>query len=200
MYFFISSNSINSKSIISGNDLYIRFPRVSDYNQWFQIRNESKNFLQPWEPLWSANHLSKHYYKMLLKSYQAGVKHEITYPFFVFNINNELIGAIILTNVRRGVSQSGSVGYWIGEKYSKKGYMTAAMDLFLSHVCHILKLHRIEAYCIPNNIPSVSLLEKVGFIREGMASQYLKINGIWQDHFLYGMLCSNYKRMIKDDY
>ncbi|MBT5640957.1 MAG: GNAT family N-acetyltransferase [Rhodobiaceae bacterium] len=200
MDFFRSLISVYLKSIIRNNDLYIRAPRLSDYNKWYLIRSESKDFLQPWEPLWSANHLSKSYYKRLLKSYHAGIRDEVTYPFFIFNVNNELIGAIILTNVKRGVSQSGSVGYWIGKKYSNRGYMTAAMDLFLSFVCNTLKLHRIEASCIPNNIASIALLEKVGFIGEGMAFKYLKINGIWQDHLLYGMLCSNYKTMIKDDH
>jgi len=199
MGFFNNSDIINSKSIFINNDLYIRLPKLSDYNQWSQIREESKSFLQPWEPSWSANHLSKYYYKELFKSYLLGIRNGNTYPFFIFNMKNELMGAIILTNLRRGVSQSGSIGYWIGQKYSNMGYMTSAMHLFLPFVCNKLKLHRIEASCIPNNIASTLLLEKVGFTREGMAFKYLKINGIWQDHLLYGILCTNYEMMSKYD-
>jgi ribosomal-protein-alanine N-acetyltransferase len=51
-----------------------------------------------------------------------------------------------------------------------------------------LRLHRVEAACIPENAASVRLLEKSGFTREGYARAYLCINGSWQDHFLYARL------------
>jgi len=51
-----------------------------------------------------------------------------------------------------------------------------------------LRLHRLEAACIPTNAPSIRLLEKTGFVREGYAREYLCINGVWQDHLLYAQL------------
>jgi ribosomal-protein-alanine N-acetyltransferase len=51
-----------------------------------------------------------------------------------------------------------------------------------------LRLHRIEAACIPANVASVRLLEKTGFQREGFARQYLCIDGVWQDHLLFARL------------
>jgi [ribosomal protein S5]-alanine N-acetyltransferase len=51
-----------------------------------------------------------------------------------------------------------------------------------------LRLHRLEAACIPTNAASIRLLEKTGFVREGYAREYLCINGIWQDHLLFARL------------
>ena len=51
-----------------------------------------------------------------------------------------------------------------------------------------LKLHRIEAACVPTNHASRRVLEKAGFRHEGLAKAYLKINGAWADHLLFGVI------------
>ncbi len=111
------------------------------------------------------------------------------YPFFLFrNDGHVLLGGLTLTNIRRGVAQAGSLGYWIGAPFAHRGYMTAAVRALIPFVFDALKLHRLEAACIPRNSASIGLLEKTGFQREGMARDYLCINGIWQDHLLYARL------------
>jgi ribosomal-protein-alanine N-acetyltransferase len=71
--------------------------------------------------------------------------------------------------------------------------MTAAVRALIPVVFDLLRLHRVEAACIPSNIASVRLLEKTGFRREGYARAYLCINGMWQDHLLYAQLRSDLK-------
>jgi ribosomal-protein-alanine N-acetyltransferase len=66
--------------------------------------------------------------------------------------------------------------------------MTAAVRAFLPFAFGALRLHRVEAACIPSNTASARLLERCGFIREGRAREYLCINGAWQDHLLYARL------------
>jgi len=66
--------------------------------------------------------------------------------------------------------------------------MSAAVKALLPAAFELLRLHRVEAACIPTNIASTRLLEKTGFRREGYARSYLCINGIWQDHLLYARL------------
>ena len=66
--------------------------------------------------------------------------------------------------------------------------MTAALRVLLPSLFGELNLHRIEAVCIPTNASSVRVLEKCGFTREGLARRYLCINGVWQDHLLFGLL------------
>jgi ribosomal-protein-alanine N-acetyltransferase len=86
------------------------------------------------------------------------------------------------------VSQTCSVGYWVGEQYARRGYMTAALIGVLPFAFDTLNLHRVSAACLPHNTASRTLLEKVGFSEEGFARKYLRINGSWQDHVLYAML------------
>jgi [ribosomal protein S5]-alanine N-acetyltransferase len=90
--------------------------------------------------------------------------------------------------VRRGVAQSGSLGYWIGSPFARRGYMLGAVRALIPFAFGALRLHRLEAACIPTNAASIGLLEKAGFAREGYAREYLCINGIWQDHLLFARL------------
>jgi ribosomal-protein-alanine N-acetyltransferase len=57
-----------------------------------------------------------------------------------------------------------------------------------------LDLHRLEAACVPENAPSKALLLKAGFKHEGLASAYLKINGVWRDHLTFGLLASDFRK------
>ncbi len=66
--------------------------------------------------------------------------------------------------------------------------MTAAVRAVIPFAFGTLRLHRLEAACIPTNAGSIRLLENTGFVREGYAREYLCINGTWQDHLLYARL------------
>ena len=112
--------------------------------------------------------------------------------FFIFELRSgALLGGVTLGNIRHGVAQSGHIGYWIGEKYAGQGFMVEAVQLLVAFAFDTLKLHRIEAACIPDNARSVRVLEKAGFRREGLLRSYLRINGVWQDHYLYALIAGD---------
>ena len=90
--------------------------------------------------------------------------------------------------MRRGVSQTVSLGYWMGQAYAGKGYMSAGVRTLIPYAFGALGFRRVEAACVPHNQASVGLLERVGFTREGLARQYLCINGNWMDHVLFGFV------------
>jgi [ribosomal protein S5]-alanine N-acetyltransferase len=90
--------------------------------------------------------------------------------------------------VRRGVAQSASVGYWIGTPFARKGFMTDALGCIVTFAFRDLGLHRLEAACVPRNQASRELLLKLRFREEGLARRYLRINGRWEDHVLFGLL------------
>jgi ribosomal-protein-alanine N-acetyltransferase len=96
-----------------------------------------------------------------------------------------------LSNLRRGVSETASLGYWVGEAFARQRYMTAALPLVLDFAFDRLGLHRVEAACLPTNIPSRALLARAGFHQEGYARGYLCIEGKWQDHLLFAILRSD---------
>lgn len=174
---------------IHGDGVLLRAPQMADFPAWAALRELSQDFLKPWEPVWPADDLTRGAFKRRLKRYAEDMRHDQTYPFLLFDrADNKLVGGLTLTNVRRGVAQAGSIGYWIGQPFAHRGYMTAGLRAFIPFAFEALRLHRLEAACIPTNNASIRLLEKTGFKREGYAREYLCINGLWQDHLLYARL------------
>ena len=172
--------------------MVLRAPQMSDYAAWAGLRESSRKFLTPWEPTWPADDLTRPAFRQRLRRYAEDVRTDQAYPFFLFRSEDgALVGGLALANIRRGVAQAGSLGYWVGAPYIRRGYMTAAVRALIPVALDLLRLHRLEAACIPTNLASVRLLEKTGFRREGYARSYLCINGIWQDHLLYAKLQSD---------
>jgi [ribosomal protein S5]-alanine N-acetyltransferase len=172
-----------------GRGLVLRSPQMSDFSQWSSLREFSREFLTPWEPIWSSDDLTRSGFRRRLRRYEEDIADDKAYPFLIFRESDgALLGGVTLANVRRGIVQAGTIGYWIGAPHAGRGYMTAALRVLLPSLFGELNLHRIDAACIPTNIASVRVLENCGFVREGRARRYLCINGVWQDHFLYGLL------------
>lgn len=169
--------------------VYLRPPRVGDYSQWREVRTASREFLQPWEPTWPADDLTRTAYRRRLAAYARDRDLGLAYPFFVFRASDDaLTGGITLSNIRRGVAQMGSLGYWCGRPFTRQGHTLSAVRAVCDFAFRQLGLHRVEAACIPDNAASRRLLAKAGFVEEGYASAYLKINGAWRDHVLYGLV------------
>ena len=174
---------------VAGERVTLRVPQMGDYEEWAALREVSRGFLVPWEPTWPVDDLSRSAFRRRLRRYAEDQRNDVAYPYFVLrNDDQKLIGGLTITNIRRGVAQAGSLGYWMGAAYARQGYMTAAVRVLVPFAFSTLKLHRIEAACIPENTASVRLLEKTGFKREGYARDYLCINGMWQDHLLYAQV------------
>lgn len=172
-----------------GPNVYLRPPRDSDWKEWAELREVSRDFLVPWEPTWPKDALTRSAYRRRLRHYGEQWRNGSGYSFFVVRRSDAvLLGGLTLSNVRRGITQSGSLGYWIGEPYAGQGVMTEAVRSALGFCFDNLTLHRVEAACLPANIASRRLLDKCGFREEGYATKYLKIDGEWADHVLYAML------------
>lgn len=189
MAFLRSVSGAEQGPVVRGRKVTLRIPQSYDYTAWAELRAASRDFLTPWEPTWQRDELSKSAFRRRLRHYQKDLREETGYAFLIFaNDDDRLLGGITLANVRRGVTQSSSVGYWIGKPYAKQGHMTEAVATIIPFVFDILKLHRLEAACLPTNNASIALLRKSGFQHEGLARRYLRINGVWQDHLLFALL------------
>ena len=174
---------------LRGEGVTLRAPVASDFVPWGELRNRSREFLVPWEPQWAQEDLSRTAFKRRVRQYHKDRREGRAYPFFVFrSVDSQIVGGVTISNIRRAVSQTCSLGYWVGEPYARQGHMSAAVASLIPYVFETLGLHRIEAACLPNNQASIGLLTKVGFEREGYARKYLKINGEWQDHILFARL------------
>lgn len=167
----------------------LRPPVMADFEEWVELRQQSREFLELWEPLWSEHEFSRFGFRARVKHYQKLIKNDEGYPFFIFHHQHgHLLGAITANNLRRGVAQMCSVGYWIGAAHANQGYMSQALAAVTEFAFGQLALHRVEAACLPANDASIALLRKSGFQHEGLARNYLKIAGTWQDHLLFSKL------------
>lgn len=174
---------------VVGETIYLRPPKDADWQAWAELRRISGDFLMPWEPTWPRDALSRPAYRRRLRHYGDAWRKQTAYSFFIFRRSDDaLLGGISLSNIRRGITQSGTLGYWIGKPYARQGIMTEALRRVLSFAFEDLGLHRVTAACLPANVASRRLLEKCGFRQEGYATKYLKINGVWSDHALFAML------------
>jgi [ribosomal protein S5]-alanine N-acetyltransferase len=170
----------------------LRLPAHADYAQWSAMRSDSVAFLSPWEPVWAADHLGRRAFTNRIYWAQRAEAQGTALPLFLERrADKAVLGALTLDNIRRGPSQSGTMGYWIGAAHARQGFMREAIRAVVHHAFTELDLSRIEAACLPENQASRGLLENSGFKYEGVAQSYLQINGRWRNHVLYANLRSD---------
>lgn len=178
---------------LDGTRCFIRPAQARDWSAWSELRAASRAFLSPWEPTWPADALTRAAFARRLRRNAQEWRDDAGYSFLVFDLpSGVLVGGLGLGNIRRGVAQAATLGYWVGIHYQRRGYISDATRVALQFAFGPLALHRIEASCLPNNAPSRGVLVKVGFVEEGYARAYLRIDGEWRDHVLYGITAEDW--------
>lgn len=186
---FLLGNIGTDEYTVLGTRVALRPLRMSDYAAWEQLRSSSRAHLTPFEPQWSDSELTRVSFRLRVKAHQREIAEDAGYAFGIYQPGpDKLLGGVSLSNVRRGVTQSAELGYWLGAAHIGKGYMTEAVRIVIEHAFGPLGLHRLEAATLPHNGASIRVLERNGFRREGHARSYLRINGVWQDHLLFGLI------------
>ena len=188
-----------AKVEIQTERLLLRPPLQRDFEAWAQLRRESHDFLIPWEPSWSRDHLSPRSFRNRVAWAERVIRSGEGLPLFLIERRGMLLGGLTLSNVRRQPAQAGTLGYWIGEPYARHGYMTEALTALREHAFHVLDISRLEAACLPENAASRRLLERCHFKYEGVAQAYLQINGRWRNHVLYAALRTDRRGRVEGD-
>jgi ribosomal-protein-alanine N-acetyltransferase len=102
--------------------------------------------------------------------------------------DNKIIGRVSFFNFAYGGMMSCACGYHLDKDHTGKGYMTEALKSAMAFVFDEYKMHRIEAFIVPENEPSLNLVKRVGFHYEGKRNSYMHINGRYRDHEAFYML------------
>ncbi|MEM9736591.1 MAG: GNAT family protein [Pseudomonadota bacterium] len=174
---------------ISTERLVLRPPQMRDHAPWARLRRESRAFLVPWEPAWSRDHLTMRAFRNRVSWAERSIRAGEAWPLFLVNRQTEeILGGVTLSNIRREPAQAGTLGYWIGERHARQGYMAEALGAVRDFAFGPLDLSRLEAACLEENAASRRLLERCRFKYEGVAQAYLQINGRWRNHVLYAAL------------
>ncbi len=192
---FFGGGLLNLPAVrLDGEFVYLRPPTVRDWSAWAELRALSRDFLTPWEPAWPPDCLSRTTFIRRLRRQASEWRDDAGYSFVTCEKETDLlVGGLGLGNIRRGVAQVATLGYWIGQPYARRGYTGAAVRLALNFAFNHLTLHRVEASCLPGNQASRGLLQKLGFTCEGLGRGYLRINGTWRDHLLFALLSDNWR-------
>jgi ribosomal-protein-alanine N-acetyltransferase len=177
---------------LDGERVTLRPPGDEDYAEWEDVRRANYDYLKPFEPRWPEDCLTKSFYRRRLSRQLSDWREDRCYSFLIFEKGGSreegrLAGGMNINNVTRGAAHFASVGYWIAQDFQGRGYMQESLLLTLSYGFSGLRLHRFNASCVPHNKRSRAVLERAGFRQEGYAAKYLQIDGIWQDHFLFGL-------------
>lgn len=125
---------------------------------------------------------------------------QLEYLCGIYDITtNQLIGQISLYAIKRLPFSSCFIGYALDEQSIGRGITSEAVKLMVQFAFEQLKMNRVEAYVSPQNIASIRVLEKAGFLQEGLLKQLLYINGYWEDHYIYAIIADEYKERLANE-
>ena len=186
------------KLILKTKKVELRAPSYSDFDQWLHLRENSKTFLELWEPKRSSDFFKRSAFNNRVKWAKKSSKAGQSYQFFIFDKFQTLLGSITIENIRKGPSNAATLGYWLGKEHTGKGFMREALFTIIEFSFNKLNISRLEAATLPENRTSRGLLEKLGFKYEGVGQSYLQINGRWRNHVLYGLLRNDRRGQVNE--
>ena len=121
--FPVTADDILTAPVIAGHGVTLRLPQSMDYTAWAALREQSRAFLTPWEPIWPADDLTRTAFRRRIRRYAEDQRNDLAYACLVFRTGDDaLVGGLTLANIRRGVAQAGSIGYWVGDAFSGRGW------------------------------------------------------------------------------
>ncbi len=178
---------------LEGSRVTLRPPQLSDWHEWRSVREKNEPALRLFEPTWPEDCLSRAFFKNRLKRQQWDWEHNQA-RFFLIRLRetDSLIGGVNINYLNFGAARHGWLGYWLDAAHQGKGLMAESLRCVMQYGFQTLGLQRLHAACIPENEKSMRVLRRLGFIEEGFAKAYLQINGVWHDHYLFGMTRADY--------
>jgi ribosomal-protein-alanine N-acetyltransferase len=176
-----------NRTVISGNTVFLRSPNVADGQELIALNCAStglhRGLVTP--PRDSTQ----------FDSYLEFAGRKDCKSFLIFRKEDQaIVGAITLSQIFMRGFRSAYLGYYIGEPYANRGFMSEAIHLVLRYAFKTLKLHRVEANIQPKNVASIALVKRAGFSQEGYSRRYIKIAGRWRDHERWAILAEDWRR------
>lgn len=155
--------------------------------------SENRDHFEIWEPARSKNFYTLAYHKASLAAEHNLIAEgkRIRYWLFLKDNPGEIIGSVSFQNFLGEPYKSCVIGYKIDHRFLRQGYAYEAVKKALSIVFEDYLIHRVEAYIMPENIPSQRLAQKLAFNYEGISYSFAYVNGKWRDHIRYSVINPN---------
>lgn len=184
--FYTKMNGKNQSLRVKGKKVFLRYVTLNDFGEMQILFRESRKFYKGL--IDTPDTLEK------FKAYVERNKSKTNECFVICRVSDKkIVGAVNLSQIFRKAFQNAYLGYSLGVKYVGNGFMTEAVALVLRHAFKNLKLHRVEANVQPENLPSIAVLRRCGFTKEGFSRKYLKVAGKWRDHERFAIIKEDWK-------
>jgi len=176
---------------LSGPRVELRPLTGGDFDLWRAVRERSREWLEPWEPLPEPTSpdpaTDAEAFRARCGAWVRQRHFDTAYGYGMFLHEGAFIGEVSLGSVQRGPFQSAFVGYWVDAEHAGQGYVPEGVAVILRYGFEELGLHRIEAAIVPRNAASRRVMDKLGLREEGLAERFLQIRGVWEDHVRYAI-------------
>ena len=137
--------------ILKSTKLELRGPQYHDFDQWRNLRENSRAFLELWEPKRGNDFFKRNAFNSRVRWAKKSSKAGQAYQFFIFDKFQNLLGSITIENIRKGPSNAGTLGYWLGKEHTGKGFMKEAVLTIIDFSFNKLNISRLEAATLPEN-------------------------------------------------
>ncbi|KAB8042278.1 GNAT family N-acetyltransferase [Janthinobacterium aquaticum] len=180
---------MNLPGVLLSERLALVLASREDGDAVLHYRELNREHLAQWEPQRSASYYTAEAVgQHLLQIEQQHAAGAALHFLLRLHDSADIVGQCSFTNIIRGPFQACHLGFSLGHIWQGKGLMREALKLAIAHMFEVQQLHRIMANYQPANINSEKLLHSLGFECEGLARQYLNINGRWADHVLTSLI------------
>jgi ribosomal-protein-alanine N-acetyltransferase len=182
-----------ARAVAAGPRVLLRRPTPRDRREYIELRRVNRAFLKPWEPLPAdgTDPFGDAAFTRLLRA----ARRPRSRRFLVCLVDSgTIVGQISFSDIAGEPYGSCFLGYWIGSRFARNGYMTEAVRLALGHAFRDLGLHRVETNIVPENAASLALAARCGLRREGYSPRLLRVNGRWRDHERWALTVEDWRR------
>ena len=175
--------------MLEGETCYLRILTEEDALLFTELVTANKEYWSVFEPRHEASYFTVAVQREKIRESIYQMRDRREYNFGIFDSNtSKLLGHISLYSIKRLPFSSGFIGYSIDEKEIGRGLGTEAVRLVTNFAFGKVALHRVEAFVSPPNVGSTRVLEKAGYLQEGLMRKLLYINGVWEDHYMYAAI------------
>ncbi len=175
-------------------EILVRFPQRGDESGLLEFYRRNRDHLLPTGSIVLPGDLTIERWRAYITAAEQERIKPTAIRFLIFHENHDgPIGKINYTQIFRGPFQACYLGYGLDGGLCGQGIMTRSLTLTNRCMFDEYNLHRIMANYLPENVASGRVLEKLGFVREGIGKDYLRINGVWRDHVLTSLTNQNWQ-------
>jgi len=170
-------------------------PALADAVADFHRRNRAH--FAPWDPPTPERFFTPGFQLERLRQAAEAFTANTAYRWWLLprEAPQQVIGSVHVSQIARGAFQSAMLGYALDEQAQGQGLMHEALQAAIAEVFgHGVNLHRLQANHRPENLRSAAVLARLGFQVEGLAPNYLYIDGAWRDHVLTALLNPAFRR------